>query len=90
MQSVIGMALRSLGALFLVLYIVFSRETGQWMADNLGSRADSFCQPAGAAARHFKLNRGQCDSPVAGKTAGPHLESLWMNIRAMLAQRTGH
>lgn len=79
MTSLIGSVLRALFAFTVALYILYPRETGQWVRDLLTTSSSAFCpkEAAPAPPSHFLLNRGHCNAPVkASQAAQPTLQSL--------------
>jgi hypothetical protein len=78
--SLISAMMRALLAFAIALYILYPRETGQWMRGLLETSTGAFC-PKGAAPVQsgLLLNRGHC--ATSGKTSQaekprPTLQSL--------------
>jgi hypothetical protein len=60
--SLIGATLRALLAFTIALYILYPRETGQWVRDLLETSTRAFCPKEAARVRPSRLllNRGHC------------------------------
>jgi hypothetical protein len=67
--SLIGAILRAFFAFTVALYILYPRETGQWMRGLLETSTGAFCSKGAAPVPSSRvlLNRGHCAAP--GKTS---------------------
>lgn len=80
------MILHAAIGLMLFVYLLFPRESSQWLAAHLRSHPGSFCETAHGAPR-FRLNRGQCGEAPGRRTSDAQPDDLWTGLRAVLAQR---